>query len=188
MENDRKTNYNVHNLTFIRNNSYPQRINFDKEHNCFFMMDYYNLLKERKLRDQIEGYTVLVGGYKDENNAVAKRIMGVYSELEEDFQDEQVFQTAAAEQSTTSAHPFLGIIQVYITDYMWKKIINQCVHQVLTIIWSPIKNRLCIALNLFWIRMISYIFIEQLHQKIFVLSSVLRRLEKYIRLRCRLWE
>ena len=121
MENDRKTNYNVHNLTFIRNNSYPQRINFDKEHNCFFMMDYYNLLKERKLRDQIEGYTVLVGGYKDENNAVAKRIMGVYSELEEDFQDEQVFQTAAAEQSTTSAHPFLGIIQVYITDYMWKK-------------------------------------------------------------------
>lgn len=119
IENDRKKDCNVHNLTFLRNNSYPQRINFDKEQNCFFMMDYYNLLKERKLRSQRDGYMVLVGAYKGENNAVAKRIMGVYSE--EDFQDEQVFQTAAAEDSTTSKHPFLGIIQVYITDYMWMK-------------------------------------------------------------------
>lgn len=120
MENGRKADYNVHNLTFLRNNSCPQRIDFDGKQNYFFMMDYYNLLKERKLKKETDGYVVLVGNAKDENNAVARRIMGIYSEKILTY-DEQIFETASAETGSTSGMPFLGIIQVYIADYAWKK-------------------------------------------------------------------
>lgn len=119
MGNSRKSGYNVHNLTFLRNNSYPQEIIFEKEQNYFFMMDYYNLLKIRSLDKETDGYMKLVGSEKDENNAVAKRIMGLYSE--KNFQEEKIFKNASVVNGITSKSPFLGIIQIYIADYVWKK-------------------------------------------------------------------
>lgn len=118
MENDRKADYNVHNLTFLRNNSYPQEIIFDKEQHYFFMMDYYNLLMEKKLEKETDGYMTLTGSLKAENNTVAKRSMGIYSG--QTGKDEQLFKMASAEEGTTSGMPFLGMIQVYIADYGWK--------------------------------------------------------------------
>lgn len=118
MENDRKADYNVHNLTFLRNNSYPQEIIFDNEKHYFFMMDYYNLLMEKKLEKETDGYMTLAGSVKAENNTVAKRIMGIYSRKTE--KDNQLFQITSSENGTTSECPFLGIIQVYIADYGWK--------------------------------------------------------------------
>ncbi len=118
MENDRIADYNVHNLTFLRNNSYPQEIIFDNEKHYFFMMDYYNLLMEKKLEKETDGYMTLAGSVKAENNTVAKRIMGIYSRKTE--KDNQLFQITSSEKGTTSESPFLGIIQVYIADYGWK--------------------------------------------------------------------
>lgn len=112
--------YNVHNLTFIRNNSYAQKSVFETDQNYFFMMDYYNLLKERNLKHSIEGYLKLVDSGKGNERAVARRTMGMYVE-DDGVKGDQIFQTAPATEDTTKEEPFLGMIQVYITDYLWKK-------------------------------------------------------------------
>lgn len=130
MENCGQTNYNVQNLTFIRNNSYAQKIAFDKGQNCFFMMDYYNLLKERELDDKTDGYMVLAGERKGEENAVAKRVMGIYTKREEENCEKHVFEAASQQVDTTTETPFLGIIQVYITDYLCMKNSRQDVQHI----------------------------------------------------------
>ncbi len=128
MENSSQINYNVRNLTFIRNNSYAQKIAFDEGQNCFFMMDYYNLLKERALKSEADGYMVLAGERKGEETAVAKRVMGIYTDGED--YGKRVFQAALPQADATTENPFLGIIQVYITDYLWMKNSTQDAHHV----------------------------------------------------------
>lgn len=120
-ENGNSHNYDIYNLTFVRNNSYAQPITFETGWNYFFMMDYYSLLQERNLDQSRDGYMTLVGTDRGVRSAVIKKTMGIYTEKNTLNQAEGLFHTAPSKSDTSTATPFLGIIQVYITDYLYKK-------------------------------------------------------------------
>lgn len=120
-ENRNSHNYDIHNLTFVRNNSYAQPIIFETGWNYFFMMDYYSLLQERNLDQSRDGYMTLVGTDRGVRSAVIKKTMGIYTEKKTQKRTEGLFHTAPSKSDASTSTPFLGIIQVYITDYLIKK-------------------------------------------------------------------
>ncbi len=120
----KKTNEigDIYNLTFVRNNSHAQQMGFHGDETVFFMLDYYNFLKVRKLADDMDGYQALSGIDRNDYAAAAKKVMGIYTLLPENSTSKELcpFSVGRYEEGQTSDKPFLGIIQIYIIDLEWK--------------------------------------------------------------------
>lgn len=130
VNNKKMTDYKVHNLTFLRNNNSLPKIVFDKNDSHFIMMNDSNLWIEKKSKQENDGYRTFAESIKIENNTVERRMIGIYSR--QTSKDEQLFKLASKDNEITSEAPFLGIIQVYIADYRWKKAetFSVCVQQM----------------------------------------------------------
>lgn len=104
----------VHNITLVRNNSHAQKMRFMKDEHIFFMLDYFNFLKERVLDNEKYGYMALCGIDRDSSDAAVRKSMGIYATKEE---GEGLFAVGKPEGKETSSRPFLGIVQIFMMNY-----------------------------------------------------------------------
>ncbi|MCI9360292.1 MAG: hypothetical protein HFG65_04890 [Hungatella sp.] len=69
----------IYNLTLERNNSHARRLNFSEVDQVFFMLDYFNFLYVKRLKNDKDGYKMLCGIDNNNDMAAARKIMGIYT-------------------------------------------------------------------------------------------------------------
>lgn len=106
----------IYNLTLVRNNSHVRKLNFKEDNYVFFMLDYFNFLRVKKLEDDKDGYKMLCGIDDREDMAAARKIMGIYALVQEGETVKDLFQCSSLNAKETSDTPFLGVVQLNIID------------------------------------------------------------------------
>lgn len=110
----------IYNLTLERNNSHARRLNFSEVDQVFFMLDYFNFLYVKRLKNDKDGYKMLCGIDNNNDMAAARKIMGIYTLTQSNEEVKDLFRCKTQEQGKTSEIPFLGIVQINIIEYECK--------------------------------------------------------------------